>query len=369
MIAALISSTYYRSSILYNCLLQLAKEQPGSHFLLLVNNDFYAQENLPANVEMSRVNLAPKNAITLHYWYNFKLPSLLKKYKVSCFLTEGNILSLRADIPQFLLVNDLSFLHRKPVLVQEHAGYIKRNFHKFLQKASGIFVTETFLKETLLVRYPAIKEKLSVAGHGLDEAFRPISWDQKESILETFSGGTEFFIAECSRLTQANVFSLVKAFSLFKKRQKSDMQLVLLLKELTIEECVRDFHLYKYRADVKTIAYTNDSRYAEMLGAAYASIYLPAEPVAENAGLNALKSAIPLITFNNAAAAGMYGEAALYTGPSEKEIAENMMLLYKDESLRKTLIEKGVWVSEAYNWVSSAKMIGQAISVCSDIKS
>src|SRR5690606_23946751 len=127
-------------------------------------------------------------------------------------------------------------------------------------------------------------EKTKLVKHGLSSVFQPMDWDEKDKFLAAFSGGTEYFIAACTALTRQNILSLLKAFSLFKKRQKSGMQLVLVLKEVSIDDCVKDFHLYKYRNDVKLVNYTNDADYAKMLAAAYAAIYLPVQIVAENSG-------------------------------------------------------------------------------------
>ncbi|HRF18978.1 MAG TPA: hypothetical protein PK977_12465, partial [Chitinophagaceae bacterium] len=55
-------------------------------------------------------------------------------------------------------------------------------------------------------------------------------------------------------------------------------------------------------------------------------------------------------------------EAALYAKPeSPADIAEKMMLLYKDEKLRSQLIEKGRVVVKQYSWEQSAERLWQSI--------
>jgi glycosyltransferase involved in cell wall biosynthesis len=359
IIAAHIFAATPEESSLYHCLRLLAEEKQDTRFIFFVDEKWKAITDLPVNTECKAISPAPKNGLLLHYWYSFKLPALLKKYQVTHFVSESGAISLKVHIPQFLWLNDISFLQKKPVVVHEYARYIKRYFPKFINKVAAILVTENFLGDRLPEKFPAAKEKIQFAGHGLDNVYQPIDREEKEKFLEKFTGGTEYFIAECSVFTQSNILALVKAFSHFKKRQKSAMQLVLVLKGLSINECIKDFHLYKYREDVKIVSYTNGEEYATILAASYGAVYLPKEVIAENSGLHALAAGIPLITTEGKDSMSVYGEAALYTNLSEKMIAENMMLLYKDEELRKNCIEKGLTISADYNWESAAKKLWQ----------
>ena len=56
------------------------------------------------------------------------------------------------------------------------------------------------------------------------------------------------------------------------------------------------------------------------------------------------------------------GDAALYADADNYiEIADKMMLLYKDEGIRRNLIEKGKQVVEKYTWERTADLLWQSI--------
>jgi glycosyl transferase family 1 len=361
IIAAHIFAATLQQSVLYNCLLLLAKEQPAIRFIFIVDANSGEQPILPANIELLELKPSLKNGWLFHYWYLFKLPRILKKYQVTHFISERGALRSNSPISQFLLINDVSFLQKSPQKIPAYSGYHKRYLKKSLETAGKILVTENFLGSLLSQKYPSITEKIAFVGHGIDAVFRPVGWEEKARLLDEFSEATEYFVAECSIITQSNIFPLIKAFSRFKKRQKSDMKLVLLLKGVQLEACIKEFHLYKYRADVKVVSYTNDKQYAAILAASYATLYLPAQVIVENTGLNALASGSPLITFDSQPARSVYKDAVLYAGLSEQSIAETMMQLYKDEVLRTSLLEKGLAVSATYNWVVASKKLWQAI--------
>jgi hypothetical protein len=362
IIAAHIVAATVNSPVLYRCLVHQAKENPAVKFIFLSEDKEPASLVLPDNCSILQINPALKNGLIMHYWYNLKLPSLLKKNNVTHFISESGACSVKTRISQFLLISNISFLQKKSLFAQAHSAYIKRFFPKFLQSVKSILVTENFIADHISEKFPATKNKLQYIGHGLSEAYQPVTWEEKQAMLQEFTNGTEYFISECTIASKQNLLILLKAFSLFKKRQKSAMQLVLMMNGNKIEDFVKDFNLYKYRDDVKIVTHDSEAGRAKKVACAYAFIYLPQRVIAENTALNALQAGIPLITIENTDAFSIYGQAALYSQPSEKAIAENMMLLYKDEILRNDHIQKGWQVSSTYNWPLTSAALWEVLS-------
>ncbi|RYD78401.1 MAG: hypothetical protein EOP53_11275 [Sphingobacteriales bacterium] len=360
IIAAHIFAASLSQSGLYNSLLLLARQQPSISFIFLLDEKLVIDTDLPDNISLVKVD-APKNGLTLRYWCTIKMPALLKKYKASHFISETGAIGSRINIPQFIFLNSAAFLQKKPFIAQPYSKYLNKNFSEFIEKASGIFVAENFIADAVTKQYREAASKIRLVRHGLNAGFKPVNWEEKEQFLETFSDGTEYFIAECSVLTRQNILSLLKAFSLFKKRQKSSMKLALVLKELSLQDCIKDFHLYKYRSDVIVVPYTNEETYAKILAACYAAVYLPVQIIAGPGGIDALASGTALVTFKSTAAESIYKDAALYADLTEQSVADKMMLLYKDEALRKSIIEKGLQISSQYTWTLAANEVWQAL--------
>jgi hypothetical protein len=74
---------------------------------------------------------------------------------------------------------------------------------------------------------PAAGEKIRVFTSFPDEAVRPASPAEKEETKATRTQGREYFLADLSGGGEEVVVNLLLAFSLFKKRQHSNMRLVL----------------------------------------------------------------------------------------------------------------------------------------------
>jgi hypothetical protein len=362
-IAAHIDTLIGNPSFLWQYLNRLASQNPLDHFIFFTQNDSLTAATSTANCTVVRVNPVIKNSLLLHYWYNYKLPPLLKKYNATVFINQNGVASLRADIPQMMIISDNFFLQKKYPVKNEYRSYLKRYFSKFITKASAVCVTKTFIAQQLFERYPDVKHKTTTLLAGLKEEYHVINETEKAAMLQKNTGGHEYFIAECSALTQPNMMALLKAFSLFKKRLKSGMQLVLL--NDYGENPIKDFHLYKYRQEVQILPIVSEKNAAPILAAAYAGIFLPTFIITGDWGLHCLQSHVPLITLSQEDSGLLYEDAVLYTGIDEKMIAEKMMLLYKDEQLRNGYIQKGAELAGRYNGPNNSADLWQTILKCS----
>ena len=157
--------------------------------------------------------------------------------------------------------------------------------------------------------------------------------------------------------------NLLKAFSLFKKRQQTGMKLVFIGRlAWKYESFTASLKTYKYRNDVVLTWYVPEEELVNIIGAAYGMVY---PSLFEGFGvpvLEAMKCEVPVITSYGSAMQEIAKEAALYADPAHHtDIADKMMLLYKDENLRKEMIQKGKQVIKEYNWDNTAALLWQCI--------
>ena len=108
--------------------------------------------------------------------------------------------------------------------------------------------------------------------------------------------------------------------------------------------------------------YIDEEEIVKLTGSAYAIVY---PSLWEGFGvpvLEAMNCHVPALTSANSAMEEIAGDAALYFDPKNHEdIAEKMMRIYKDEDLRKQLIEKGKSVSKQYSWDKTAELLWNCI--------
>jgi hypothetical protein len=354
-VAAHIDSSGRQPSYLAACMRTLAVKNTSDHFVIFCAKEFPGDAGFTSNCTIVIVSPPVKNSMLLHYWYSYKLPALLIKYNAAVFVTESGACSLRTATPQVMVIKDFLLHPKRYPFKHAYGNYPKRFFLKFAGKAMAIGVTQKNIGDELVKNYPLLSGKLTTLLHGLPSTFMPQSETQNEILRNKYSNGQGYFVCECSALTQDNMLALLKAFSIFKKRLKSGMQLLLLNKLDGMP--VKDFRNYRYRDEVQIINTNNEMEEAALIAAAYAGIWLPAFFIPANWGLYCMQCGIPLLAAEQKGMEDIFKDAAIYTPADEKKIAHYLMLLYKDEVYRNVYIKKGALLSATYNWPDSSSRL------------
>ena len=157
--------------------------------------------------------------------------------------------------------------------------------------------------------------------------------------------------------------NLLKAFSVFKKRQQTNMKLVLTGRlAWKYETFTKSLKSYKYRNDVVMTGYMEEEEIVKIIGSAYCLVY---PSLLEGFGvpvLEAMQSGVPVITSVNSSMQEIANDASLYVDANSfTDIAEKMMMVYKDENLRKLLTEKGYLTNRRYSWDTTADLLWKSI--------
>lgn len=188
-----------------------------------------------------------------------------------------------------------------------------------------------------------------------DEEVRSLAAGERGKLKEEIAGGREYFFADVAGMGASKVMNLLKAFSLFKKRQLSNMRLV-----LAGAGTIDKLDSYKYREDVCLYP----GRTKDQLEAAYAVIHIPRRNDPGIAILNAWRAKTPVITVTNGAGAleGPAPGAVLQVKEDDiSDLAEALKSLYKNEGIRNELIERGVSRVDGLSMRGSAAAIGELV--------
>lgn len=338
-----------------NC---LAEKYPQHQFICISDKAF--PENLVFKKNMQPVITGPKttNNLRLQYWFNFRIPAVLRKYKADVFLSLDGICSLRTKKPQCLLITDLGFLNAQPKNAVDK--FYKKNMPAFINRAKSIAAVSEYSKSQVVEHYKINADQVDVIEPGIDEIFAPAKWEEREIIKEKYTGGKEYFLFSGDVNKQSNLINLLKAFSFFKKRQKSNM--MLLIAGTTDEQFKKELKTYRLRAEVMVLENLTKAELAKITASAYALVYPVLYAGFAIPVLSALQCEVPVITANTGALPSIFGKAALYVNPGDfKDIAENMMLVFKDEDKAKELVKAGKELALQYQWNKTAGLLMQTI--------
>lgn len=348
---------------IYENFLRITKLYPEHEFIFIFDRAYDERFVFGKNVTPVIAGPPARHPVLWKWWYDVKIPAILKAHKADVFVSCDSFCSLVTKVPQCVVIHDLAFLHYPAFQKKSHLLFFKRYMPRFLKKATSIATVSEFSKADIITAYKTKADKIDVVYSAAKDIFGPVSWEEKESIKAKYTGGHEFFLYTGAIHPRKNLVNLLKAFSLFKKRQQNNWKLVLAGRlAWKYNQFVENLKTYKYRNDVVLTGYIEESELVKITGASYALVY---PSVWEGFGvpvLEGMKCGVPVITSANSAMQEIAGDAALFADPdNQQDIADKMLLVYKDESLRSRLIEKGKECARLYTWDRTAELLWKSV--------
>ena len=341
----------------------LAHNHPEHQFIFFFDRPFDEKLLFPKNVTPVVVPPKARHALSFRWWFDVKIPLALKKYKADVFVSPDGFCSLFTKVPQVLVIHDLAFIHHPKFIPTIHRFFYKRYTPLFLKKAAVIATVSEFSKKDIVDQYQVDEQKIINVSSAAKNIFQPVEWDEKEAIKTEYADGCEYFVFVGGIHPRKNLLNLLKAFSLFKKRQRSNMKLLIAGRlAWDYDKITEKIETYKFRQDVKLLGYMSEAALAKLVAAAYALVF---PSYFEGFGvpiLEAMQSLVPVITSNTSSMPEVGEDAALYADPTDAaDIADQMKRIFTNENLRDQLVEKGKVVAAKYTWQRTSELMWQAI--------
>lgn len=343
---------------------RMVQEHPEHEFIFVFDCPYDEGFITAPNCKPVIVSPPARHAFSFYYWYNVKAPLALRKYKPDVWLQPFGFCSLSSKVAQVLIVHDLAFIHYPQFIAWHHRWFYKLFTKKFLRKAKEMITVSEFSKIDIMQQYGVPAEKITVVQGAARCGFRPLSWQEREVVKGSYADGREYFLFTGGIHPRKNLMNLLKAFSLFKKWQHSNMKLLIAGRlAWQYDDVLTKLKTYKYRDDVLLLGYLPDEQLMKVTAAAYAMVY---PSFFEGFGLpivEAMQSGVPVISSNAGSMPEVGGDAALYADPNDPDaIAKQMLNLYRDEILKSSLAEKGKERAALFNWDEAATRIWQIIT-------
>lgn len=348
---------------IYEHFIRITKAHPEHEFIFIFDRPYDKKFVFNENVKAVITGPPARHPLLWKLWYDVKIPYVLKKYKADVFVSADGFCSLATKVPQCLVVHDLSFLHYPAFIPKSQLMFLRYYTPRYIKQAKAVITVSQFSKNDIIEQYGASPDKIKVILNGAKDSFKPVSVEEKEAIRKKYTDGKEYFIYTGSIHPRKNLVNLLKAFSIFKKRQKSNWKLVIAGRlAWKNEKFNQSLRTYKYRQDVVMTGYLPEEVLANLTAAAYAMVY---PSLWEGFGIpvaDAMKAGVPVITTKGSAMEEVAAGCALLANTNNhQDLAEKMMMMYKDEGMRANLIKKGNEQVKDYDWGKAANKLWDAI--------
>jgi glycosyltransferase involved in cell wall biosynthesis len=230
-----------------------------------------------------------------------------------------------------------------------------------LKWAKKIIVPSQSTKKDLIKFYQADPKQIKVIYHGFAShqpacnAFGIANAGRLPAVSYQPANKYILFIGRLER--RKNLARLIQSFNFIKEKYKIPHQLILTGKKgFGFKEIKNVVENSPYKNDIVLKDYVSEKEKKDLLKKAdifaFVSLY-------EGFGfpiLEAMEAGVPVVASNNSSLSEIAGNAALLVNPQNtEEISQAIYKIINDDSLRKSLIEKGKENVKRFNWQKCAK--------------
>jgi glycosyltransferase involved in cell wall biosynthesis len=262
--------------------------------------------------------------------------------------------------PTVVTVHDLAYKFIPNGFNLRNRLYLNRLIKRSLKISDRIIAVSEHTKKDILQNYGIDERKVKVIYEGVDGSFRPINDPQEEikRLLKTKYGITGNFILTVSLLSpRKNLVSLIKAFSILKKKALIDHQLVIagrrgwLFKEIFKAAADNEYH-----RDIVFCGFVPHEDLVKFYNAADVFVY---PSLYEGFGLpllEAMSCNCPVVTSACSCIPEICSDAALLVNtPDSVGLADGIFRVLSDPALKNILINKGKIRASVFSWKRTAE--------------
>jgi glycosyltransferase involved in cell wall biosynthesis len=292
-------------------------------------------------------------------WYDWLIPGIVRKYAPDRVMLTGGVAVPSMPVPQDLWMpvglgpSALDSGRRLPPLYA-------RRLDASLRLAETVFCFSGKDRSWLDARGHTDQHKLILVRPAPALAAAPLSGSEREREKAHYARGMEYFFLDARGAGEQEVIRLLKAFSFFKKRQLSNMQMVV---TGVLSPGLREkLDTYRYGEDLH---WCDPGAHGQgAIGGAYAALF-PFEGDTLGAGLLAAwQAGVPVLIRKGGRLQEMAGDAAFVAEDGDSNgLAIQLMSVYKDEPLRAAIIEKGFSRLSAFDPAGPVGAVRTAIGV------
>lgn len=342
---------------------RIVQNHPEHEFVFFFDRQYDEKFVFAKNVKPVVLFPPTRLVVLIVSWFEFSLPSALKREKIDLFFSPDGFLSLRSKCPQIGVIHDLNFLHNPQDLPLRFRLYYNYFFPKFARKARKLITVSNYSKQDIVKSYNISEKKITVAWNGVSDVFQPLSEVDIQEVRNQYTQGKPYFLFVGALHPRKNLKSLLQAFQLYRIQGNKGKLLIvgenLFTKNYQHAKLVSE----EFQNDVHFTGHLSQTELVKVTASALSLVFIP---YFEGFGIplvEAMKSGIPVISGNLTSLPEVVEDAAILVNPFDiNEIVDAMKKINEDKDLRQALISKGIERAKIFNWDATAEKVWDVIS-------
>lgn len=340
----------------YEVVRRLVERHPEHHFVFLFDRPYDERFVFAENVEPIVVSPPARHPVLWYLWFEWAVPSVLRKVKADLFFSSDSYCSLRSKVPTVMVTHDIAHVHfpdQIPRLVRTYYDYF---VPRYLKRAEHIITVSEYSKQDMIAHYGIPKEKISVACNGSRAHIAPVSEVERRRTQAQYANANPYFFYLGALHPRKNLPRLIQAFDQFKAKTQSDVQLLIggrFAWQTGPIKAAYDAAIHK--DSIHFLGYIDDSDLPTIMGSALALTYVS---LFEGFGmplLEALHCEVPIICSNVSSMPEVVGGAGILVDPTDVTDIANAM----EQVWRKPEVDKAKYAEQRarFTWERAVEVI------------
>ncbi len=336
----------------YNLIRALVSvDRANEYFLFTAHDQVGNQDWSYDNVTVVPSRIREGESFRNHFWEQFTLPRLARRYKVDILHSPANIVPLFYKGRSVVHIHDLCFVVNPQWYSFSFRTLYNLVIPRLARRAAKVITNSNNSRNDLLQFCDLAAERVSQVYWAVDDLFletppvKPVELEFKDYIL--YVGSLE---------PRKNIGTLLEAYEMLRRdNPQLKTKLILIGGESPLFAEVR-LKVKQYKEDIHFKGFVNDHVLRDFYRNASLFVY---PSLYEGFGLpplEAMASGVPVVTTMTSSIPEVVGDAALMVSPYDvKQLAETMNMVLRDPEVRARLITKGREQVRKFNWTRVAR--------------
>ncbi|MBB6714181.1 glycosyltransferase family 4 protein [Clostridium gasigenes] len=337
----------------YQLINSLNKVDSKNDYLIFLPNG--SSLNLKDNFAVETAEeLSKKN-----FWDDVRTPNTFPYHDMELYHVPQNGVGLSENINclKAITLHDIIPLRMPETVSDRYLNIFNNELPKIIQNCDGILTVSEFSKQDIAKEFNFPKEKIFVTHLAAEDIYRPLNKDLcKKNLCDKYGIKDDFILYVGGFSPRKNILGIIEAFSLLDSTIKKDLKLVITGKKGI------SYELYKKRTEdlfiSSSVIFTDFIPLNDLPTFYNASKLLVYPSFYEGFGLpplEAMACGTPVISSNVTSLPEVCLDSAILINPySISELKLSIENVLTDDTLRLTMIQKGLLTSSLYTWENTA---------------
>ncbi|HPE17584.1 MAG TPA: glycosyltransferase family 1 protein [Tenuifilaceae bacterium] len=347
----------------FETLKRITSMNPQHHYFFLFDRKPHSSFVFSKNITPVVLHPQARHPLLWYIWFELSVPRFIKKNNIDLLVSTDGYIPLNLNIPIVNVIHDINFVHYPDTIPTLSRWYYNHFFPKFAQRATRLVTVSEYSKNDIAKSFNVDPNKIDVVYNGANDAYYPLSQEEKKQAREVVANGNEYFVFVGALSPRKNVARLLKAFDMFCTATMLPYRLVIVGKKLFKTNDITEVYAgMKHKESVIFTGRLEIEELRRIIGGATAMTFVPFFEGFGIPMLEAMGCHIPLIASNRTAMPEVGGDAAYYIDPfSVESIANALKIIATDSKLREALVAKAIEQKKKFSWDSTAKLFNESI--------